>query len=269
MAENFGSSFSSSLFGLSWNAFWRTIVRLSIILIIVLAAVYIVVSHFIFNGSISEIALEGDSIHIKIRGKDNYYYLFPTCELWANPKLHFEEGDIITIQATGKYYPAIHHLIDYAKDDTGRIYPWLGPEGMPMSGFKRNADRLRAIGCPKQNANYGALLIRVIYSKSEDTLVYRGDEELRYTFKENGGDLRFGVNEMMLNSSDTNMKDIYLISEKEDKAYVRKRPEKVQRRAWEKILQEGTVKELWSDDNVGELLIAIQQTKKSKNWFGF
>lgn len=246
----------------SWKRFSIIVLRLIILFFIILVVpACLLLNYFNRFNSVEKIEIAGNSISFSSKNKDIYYYLFPTSELWANPNIKFDKGDVITIHATGKYNPALHHLVDYAKSDTGRVFPWLGPEGMSGDKLVRKTERLRLASCPLKSANYGALLVRQNISGTDETKIFAFKDERGLDIKfEDAGTISFCVNEMILNNSDT-MKNLYLITKDEDFDYEKKRPIAEQKKAWEKIKKEGTAEHLWVDDNIGELLIVIEKIK--------
>ena len=67
---------------------------------------------------------------IKSEKNEVSYWLFNTATFWANSGIHVDEGDIITIRASGKSHTAIHHLIDDARTNKkGKYSNWVGSEG--------------------------------------------------------------------------------------------------------------------------------------------
>lgn len=57
------------------------------------------------------------------------YWLFNTAELWADSGIHVEEGDVLTIRASGKAHTAIHHLIDNVRNNEPLQDHWVGTAG--------------------------------------------------------------------------------------------------------------------------------------------
>jgi hypothetical protein len=242
-----------------WKKFWNLIFRLIILLVLLLLIINLI-SYLYPKTSVEKVEALGNTIYFKTHDKDLYYYLFPTSDIWANPGIEFNEGDELTIVASGKYNTAIHHLVDFAKTDTNRLFQWIGPEGLSYDDLPRNADKLRFKGCPEANANYGALLVRQLTSGTNESKIFRYDineKKIRMKF-DAPGSIEFCVNEPLLDTSEAS-KNLYIITEQEDKAYSEKRSVAEQERAWEKIKKEGSARQLWFDDNVGELFIVVEK----------
>lgn len=242
-----------------WKKFWNLILRLIILLVLILLAIQLI-SFLYPRTKVEKVEALGSTIYFKAQDKDLYYYLFPTSDIWSNPGIEFSEGDEITIVASGKYNTAIHHLVDYAKSDTNRLFQWIGPAGISYNALPRSSDKLRYRGCPVPQANYGALLVRQLKSGTNDFKIFHYDikeKKIRINF-DAPGSIEFCVNEPLLDTTQAS-KDLYIVTEKEDKSYSDKRSVVEQTRAWEKIKKEGSARQLWFDDNVGELFIVVEK----------
>lgn len=75
--------------------------------------------------------------------KDVTYWLFNSAELWANSGIRVEEGDILTIRASGASNSAIHHLVQNAIDNKTLENAWTGTEGAKRKDItsQRNNNR--------------------------------------------------------------------------------------------------------------------------------
>lgn len=265
--ENFKKRILEILFPKEKNAVTKIIlfyIHLFLFLLIFLIFICIllcIINKYFFNSKIAKIDIDGNSISFKSNDKVIYNCLFTTSEFWYNPKIKFEKNEEIIIKATGKYYTAIHHLVEYTKSDTGRLFKWIGPEGINKTELKREVDRIRQKMCIKPDINYGALLARTHkHNSNEVSESYFFDKEtneIRLKF-EYDGYLEFIVNEPIL-GLDEKSKENYLIRHEEDSFYEKKRPIDVQLIAWNKIISEGTTKEIWLDDNIGNFLITIEK----------
>lgn len=267
--ENFKKRILEILFPKEKNAntkikllYMHFVLFISISLIFLLL-LFCLINKFFFNSNIDKIDIDGNIIYFKSKDKLIYNCLFTTSEFWYNPKIKFEKNDEIIIKATGKYYTAIHHLAEYTKSDTGRLFKWIGPEGINKNELKREVDRIRQKMCIKPDINYGALLARTHKHNSEEVsesyFFDKETNEIRLKFGYDGY-LEFIVNEPIL-GIDEKSKESYLISREEDSIYEKKRPIQEQIKAWNKIIKEGTIKEIWLDDNIGNFLITIEKIK--------
>ncbi|KAA6338727.1 hypothetical protein EZS27_013280 [termite gut metagenome] len=150
---------------------------------------------------------------------DIIYWLFNTADLWANSGIRVNEGDILTIRASGKSHTAIHHLVQDVNSNRVLRDKWVGTDGDRKNTTKR--DSLRAKYRIFAHRAQDALLMQVVPEKIEREskdfdkyLVFDGeannDHKENYYFigKErvdlrvhNAGILYFAVNDIVLTNS--------------------------------------------------------------------
>jgi len=88
------------------------------------------------------------------------YWLFNTAELWSNSGIKVNEGDILTIRASGKSHTAIHHLVEEAKDNKELTDKWVGTDG----GEKRIIN-------PEEKRDILRMKYRIFANKPQDALL--------------------------------------------------------------------------------------------------
>jgi len=142
---------------------------------------------------------------IKSENNEVSYWLFNTATVWADSGIYVNEGDILTIRASGKSNTAIHHLYDAAKDNKGIRDDWVGTEGEPdkRDNEKDNYRRRYRIF---PNMNSGALVMQVAKGNEYKDSPRDGDpEDFYFIGRErqnivinNPGTLHFAVNDIIL-----------------------------------------------------------------------
>lgn len=193
---------------------WRVLVSLFLLIIILfigLAFVVISIKKF-YPYNIIETNVQGASI-VKNEDKDVIYWLFNTADLWANSGIEVQEGDVLTIRASGSSFTAIHHLVSGSKANKIPQDKWVGTEGQPKNN-PRDLARSKYRLC--HEAYEGILLMKIIDPKSaqqsfsnwSDELLYQeieiiGKERTLYISKP--GILHFAVNDIVLTDSILNM----------------------------------------------------------------
>lgn len=246
-----------------WPNYFLFLLRVLIIIISISIIIFLILKSFgwlfIKEGAYNIYKVEalGNAIYFKTPDKDIYSYSFPTSELWAGPDIEFKEGDEITITASGKYNSAVHHLVSYSHSDTGRVYPWIGPEGISKSKLPRKADKHRFKCAIDTTQNFGALLARTrSYKNNADKEIYHMiNNKIKIKFLKPGY-IEFAVNEPILTKE---RKEYYLITKDIDPQYERKRRIKYQKKAWDILEKSSYLEQLWFDDNVGQLFIIISK----------
>ena len=191
---------------------WRVLVSLFLLIIILfigLAFVVISIKKF-YPYNIIETNVQGATI-VKNEDKDVIYWLFNTADLWANSGIEVQEGDILTIRASGSSFTAIHHLVDASEKNRIPQDKWVGTEGQP-----KDKDNPRDLARSKyrlcHEAPEGILLMKIIDHKNAqqsfsdwgDELLYQdieviGKERTLYISK--SGILHFAVNDIVLTDS--------------------------------------------------------------------
>lgn len=84
------------------------------------------------------------------------YWLFNTADVWANSGIRVEEGDILTIRASGKAHTAIHHLVEDTEENRHLRDKWVGTEG----------DERALTGGARARGNY-----RIFAGRPQDALI--------------------------------------------------------------------------------------------------
>ena len=96
---------------------------------------------------------------IENEDKDVIYWLFNTADLWANSGIHVQNGDVISVRASGAFHSSIHHLVhDADKNRMGR--KWLNPMGGQNTDIPR--DEARASYRISSAHSFNTLLMQVI-----------------------------------------------------------------------------------------------------------
>ena len=138
----------------------RTMVVVALLLIIVfvgVSAVALVLKRFYPYNVISTNPY-GAAI-IKNEDTEVVYWLFNTAELWANSGIKVEEGDIVTIRASGAVNTAIHHVVSAAENNEVLNDKYASPIGGVPAGRK---DEARVTQRIVSSATWGELLMQVI-----------------------------------------------------------------------------------------------------------
>lgn len=197
---------------------WRVLLSfflLIIILFIGLAFVVLTIKKY-YPYNMIETNIQGASI-VKSEDKDVIYWLFNTADLWADSGIEVQEGDVLTIRASGSSYTAIHHLVDASLNNYAPNDKWVGTEGLKYFRTTRDSISSKYRLCPY--AEEGILLMKIIDPKSvkdkpidqwNDSLLTKdieviGKERTLYITK--SGVLRFAVNDIVLTAS--NLNDMY------------------------------------------------------------
>lgn len=144
---------------------------------------------------------------IKSEKNEVSYWLFNTSTLWANSGIAVDEGDIITIRASGKSHTAIHHLYDAASINKEKHNDWVGSEGEPdVMANERDYIRRQFRIFPDMPS--GALLMQVSESTPKDNPhdkdarpedFYFIGKERQHIYINHKGTLHFAVNDIILN----------------------------------------------------------------------
>jgi hypothetical protein len=216
-----------------------------------------------FPAPIKSINSQTGAITFELDGVKHIHYLLSTCEVWAPAEgIKVQKGDKVTIRASGRYHPAIHHLVEYGKEDINLELPWTDPRGIPSEKIKDGKHKNRALLRLDTLALFGELIAKftpegLATSKTigpKETPYYNnkhfinGSEPI--SIKEDG-ELRFAVNEpYILNNN--RFKDAYIYKEDTDKKGIEDRKEK-----WD-IIVKNSDWELWFKDNIGFILIIIE-----------
>lgn len=145
---------------------WRAMLLLFLVLIILFIGLtfFALALKKFFPYSVIETNLQG-ATYVKNEDKEVIYWLFNTAELWANSGIEVEEGDELTIRASGASYTAIHHLVDSSKKNAIPSDQWVGTDGQKKNNMK---DSLRAEQRISTSSDEGILLMRVIPAKNQN-----------------------------------------------------------------------------------------------------
>lgn len=142
--------------------------------------------------------------------KDVTYWLFNSAELWANSGVRVEEGDILTIRASGASNSAIHHLVKDAKDNTTLQNVWTGTEGAKRKDKTTDRDNYRRKFRIAPEEEECILLMQIMPENvneeyfrdglgvdSRDRIYVIGKERQNLVAR-SSGTLRFAVNDIVL-----------------------------------------------------------------------
>lgn len=121
---------------------------------------------------------------IENEDKEVIYWLFNTADLWANTGIEVQEGDVITVRASGAYHTAIHHLIADADRNNELQEDWISPLGGKSPSKK---DEARADFRIAKDADWGEILMQVIPSKESDKIKKDGKFDPTYANYLDGG----------------------------------------------------------------------------------
>ena len=146
---------------------------------------------------------------IKNEKKEVSYWLFNTATLWANSGIHVQEGDIITIRASGKSHTAIHHIIENAQNNQkDRYNNWVGSEG-EIEDRANERDKIRRQFRIMPDRPAEALLMQIASDDDPKDTPTDGDpknfyfigKERQNIYINSNGTLHFAVNDIVLNKS--------------------------------------------------------------------
>ena len=102
---------------------------------------------------------------IESEKNDVIYWLFNSADLWANSGIEVKAGDVISVQTSGSFHTAIHHLAqDADKNDTLRDQ-WMKPDGGEAGSPK---DRARAEYRIAPNIDPNVILMQVVPAEYEN-----------------------------------------------------------------------------------------------------
>ena len=130
------------------------------------------------------------------------YWLFNTATFWADSGIEVEQGDVLTIRASGSMNTAVHHLVEDADKNRIATDPWMDTDG-GRDTEERNPDRSRHRIAPGEREN--VLLMRVYPPTEQDdrqetfsrinSYYVIGKEKSNVYIRENGR-LQFTVNDI-------------------------------------------------------------------------
>ena len=94
------------------------------------------------------------------------YWLFNSADLWSNSGIKVEEGDIITVRASGAFHTAIHHAVEDAEKNTIFRDDWILPTGgrRPLNSHDSSRMEYRIV----PHANDNVLLMQIIPEKKQN-----------------------------------------------------------------------------------------------------
>ena len=102
---------------------------------------------------------------IESEKKDVIYWLFNSADLWANSGIEVKAGDVISVQTSGSFHTAIHHLADDAKGNVELRDPWMKPDGGEAGSEK---DKARAEYRIAPNLPPNIILMQVVPAEDEN-----------------------------------------------------------------------------------------------------
>lgn len=94
------------------------------------------------------------------------YWLFNSADLWSNSGIKVEEGDIITVRASGAFHTAIHHAVEDANSNTTFRDDWILPTGGRRPLNSHDSSRMEYRIMPHANDN--VLLMQIIPEKKQN-----------------------------------------------------------------------------------------------------
>lgn len=160
------------------------------------------------------------------------YFLYNSASFWANSGISVEEGDVITVRASGKFHTAIHHLYDATKYNTNLKDKWIGSEGIADNPDSKTGSYQRRQFRIFPSMPTGALIMQVVsnncYSTTndpdanKDNFYFIGKEQKNLYIK-HPGTLYFCLNDIVLD--ETTIKGMLLESLRGTKAYKDKKKE--------------------------------------------
>lgn len=140
---------------------WRVLLSMFLLIVILFMGIAFVViaikKYYPYN--VIETNIQGATI-MKAEDKEVIYWLFNTADLWANSGIEVEEGDELTIRASGAFFTAIHHLVDASKENYKPEDEWVGTEGQRKEINLR--EKLRAEYRINKNYDEGILLMQIV-----------------------------------------------------------------------------------------------------------
>ena len=199
---------------------WRVLLSLFLLIVVLfwgIACVVIAIKKY-YPYNVVETNIQGATT-MKTEDTEVTYWLFNTADLWANSGIEVEEGDILTIRASGASFTAIHHLVEASRDNYRSGDEWVGTEGQAKQDTR---DRLRAEYRINKEYNEGILLMQIIPTDSSNNDVnwlsthpnFLRDGNIEVIGKERrnlriskSGTLHFAVNDIVL--TDTVLKRMY------------------------------------------------------------
>lgn len=216
---------------------------------------------------------------IENENKDVIYWLFNSADLWANSGIEVKAGDVISVQTSGSFHTAIHHLVDEAKNNVTLSEPWMLPSGGVLDSPKNSARsefRIAATDAPN------VILMQVIpagyenrygnvkkwnrmlqemdtnnywtemYIAGENADIYVIGTERRNIRIQTDGILHFAVNDIALTPG---------VIEKMERKMERK--DDLGLKTGElKSYKDNKFIDAWFVDNVGSFLVAIEREKR-------
>ena len=192
------------------NKTWRVLMAIFFLGVILFTGIAVVASTIKRLYPYSDITTNGlGATTIKSEKKEVSYWLYNTSQLWANSGINVSEGDVLTIQSSGQYHTAIHHLYDSAQKNTQMNDSWVGSEGgvdtpgnlSPGSYYRRKYRMF-------PNIPTGTLVMQVVNNKAYDTsrddnanpenfyFVGKGRQNITIN---HSGTLYFSLNDIVLN----------------------------------------------------------------------
>lgn len=95
------------------------------------------------------------------------YWLFNSADLWSNSGIEVNEGDVITVRASGAFHTAIHHAVQDAESNSLFRDEWILPMGGRRQLENRDSERMKYRIMPHAPDN--VLLMQIIPDKEANT----------------------------------------------------------------------------------------------------
>ena len=182
---------------------WRVLLSLFLIIVVLfwgIAFVVIAIKKY-YPYNIIETNIQGATT-MKSEDKEIIYWLFNSADLWANSGIEVNEGDELTIRASGASCTAIHHLVDASNENFKCDDNWVGTEGQAKYGAR---DMLRAEYRINKNYNEGILLMKIVPDRVDKKACHMAEGPVEIIGKERhnlriskSGFLYFAVNDVVL-----------------------------------------------------------------------
>ncbi len=141
------------------------------------------------------------------------YFLLNSSQLWAETGIQVEEGDLVSVYASGSINTGIHHVVKAANENRTPEFGWSGPGGLNTRVLfqEKPADHISLKYLVQPSANQGELLMMVAngngYNEYTDTtkshtyfkndIITIGEGKAKVRINKNGL-LHFCVNEVYL-----------------------------------------------------------------------
>lgn len=192
----------------NWKKVFRVVFTIFFVGVLLFAGITVITLAIKRVYPYSDITTNGlGTTTIKSEKNEISYWLLNSASLWASTGIQVEEGDIITVRASGKSHTAIHHLYRAAQgNNKDNLEPWVGSEG-DLQSMQRESDRNRQQFRIFPELPLGALVMQVCNSGHPADTPREGDpdnfyfigKERQNIYINHEGILMFAVNDIVLN----------------------------------------------------------------------